>query len=115
MRVLRAKHVLEDRVEERTAELVNSNRALKREIDERISAEEALRASEEKHRLLAANINDVIWTMDLEMNYTYISPVVTKMHGWDAEEIESLTLDQIDRRIIDGNGDQSSDGSPRQG
>lgn len=95
MRVLRAKHVLEDRVEERTAELVNSNRALKREIDERISAEEALRASEEKHRLLAANINDVIWTMDLEMNYTYISPVVTKMHGWEAEEIESLTLDQI--------------------
>jgi PAS domain S-box-containing protein len=95
MRVLRAKHVLEDRVEERTAELVNSNRALKREIEERISAEEALRASEEKHRLLTANINDVIWTMDLEMNYTYISPVVTRMHGWDAEEIESLTLDQL--------------------
>jgi two-component system, cell cycle sensor histidine kinase and response regulator CckA len=95
LRVLKAKHVLEDRVEERTAELVDSNRALKREIEERISAEVALRASEEKYRLMAANINDVIWTMDLEMNYTYISPAATKMHGWSFDEIEALTLDQV--------------------
>ena len=92
LRVLKAKKVLEDRVQERTAELSSSNRALKREIDDHAIAEAALRTSEEKHRLLAANITDVIWTMDLEMNFTYISPVATKMQGWDPEEIDTLTL-----------------------
>jgi len=95
LRVLKAKKVLEDRVQERTAELLSSNRALKREIDDHAMAEEALRASEEKHRLLAANISDVIWTMDLDMNYTYISPAATKMHGWNLEELKALTLESI--------------------
>ena len=95
LRVLKAKKVLEDRVQERTAELLNSNRELKREINDHAIAEEALRASEEKHRWLASNINDVIWTMDMEMNFTYVSPAATKMHGWALEEIKALTLESI--------------------
>lgn len=95
LRVLKSKKVLEDRVQERTSELVSSNRALKREIDERIHAEDALRASEEQYRLLADNINDVIWTMDLDFNYTYISPVAVKMHGWPLEALKALTIDQV--------------------
>ena len=92
LRVLKAKNVMEERVQERTTELLSANRALKREIDDHAVAEKALRASEEKHRLLAANINDVIWTMDLEMNFTYVSPATTRMHGWRLEEIKTLTL-----------------------
>ena len=95
LRVLKAKKVLEDRVQERTAELLASNRSLQKEIEERVTVEEALRASEEKHRLLAANINDVIWTMDLEMNYTYISPAAVKLHGWSLDELATLTIDQV--------------------
>jgi len=95
LRVLKAKNVMEDRVQERTAELLSSNRALKQEIDNHAIAEKALRASEEKHRLLAANINDVIWTMDLEMNFTYVSPATTRMHGWQLEEIRTLKLDSL--------------------
>jgi len=95
LRVLKSKKVLEDRVQERTAELLASNQALKKEIDERIHAEEALRASEQQYRLLADNINDVIWTMDLDFNYTYISPVAVKMHGWSLEALKTLTIDQI--------------------
>ncbi len=57
LRVLKAKNVMEDRVQERTTELLSSNRALKREIDDHAIAEKALRASEEQHRLLAANIS----------------------------------------------------------
>ena len=92
LRVLKAKNVMEERVQERTTELLSANRALKREIDDHAVAEKALRASEEKHRLLAANISDVIWTMDLEMNFTYVSPAAAKMQGWSLEEIKTLTL-----------------------
>ncbi len=30
--------------------------------------------------------------MDLEMNFTYVSPVAAKMQGWSLEEIKTLTL-----------------------
>lgn len=35
---------------------------------------EALKENEEKYRLIAENVSDVIWTMDLDMQFTYISP-----------------------------------------
>src|SRR5579883_586052 len=49
---------LERRVEERTAELVGANEALRSEIDDRGRAEEALRASEERFRLLVESVKD---------------------------------------------------------
>lgn len=43
------------------------------------------RKTAEKHyRILAENISDVIWTMDLNLNTTYISPSVKALTGEDA-------------------------------
>ena len=49
--------------------------------------EEALRKGEERHRLLADNASDIIWTMDLEGRYTYVSPSVEKLRGYTVDEV----------------------------
>jgi len=94
-RLAEEKFILEKRVDERTNELTQSNVILKKEIQDRIQAEYALRKSEEKHRFLAENIEDVIWTLDSNYRYTYISPVATRMFGWDLEEVLGSSLSRF--------------------
>jgi PAS domain S-box-containing protein len=95
LRLLKSNTRLEERVKDRTAELMASNLELKQEIVERARVEEALRTSEQKHRLLSENINDIIWTMDLDLNYTYVSPVATKLQGWEPADLATMTIDKM--------------------
>lgn len=65
------------------------------DITERNKAKEALRVSEEKYRLLAENIKDIIWKVDLDMNFAYVSASVEKVLGYKPEEIVSKHISQI--------------------
>ena len=74
--------------------LLAAEDSLIQEIVERKESEKAARESEQKYRLLAANLRDVIWTMDLNFNFTYVSPAVVQIQGWTPEEFLNLTLEE---------------------
>ena len=61
--------------------------------DYEFSNEELVR-SEQRYRMLAGNVHDVIWTMDTTGRFTYISPSVMALRGYTPEEVLDQTLDQ---------------------
>ncbi len=79
---------LERCVAERTAALKEINARLKREM-------ETHKQAERRYRLLAENLTDVIWTMDMDMNFTYFSPSVEQLLGYTVEEAMHLSLADI--------------------
>jgi len=80
---------LEQRVKERTAELVLINENLKQEIVDRQHAEELLRESKERYRSLAENSMVGFWQISLEGYTTYINPAMCSMI--EIEEPEALS------------------------
>ncbi len=61
--------------------------ALYNDITERKKAEIKILESEEKYRLLADNVNDVIFVLDMNLNYTYVSPSVKILRGFEPAEV----------------------------
>ena len=57
-------------------------------------ANEELDISEQKYRLLAENVKDVIWTMDTSGHFTYVSPSVRELRGYTPEEVMEQGLDR---------------------
>ena len=86
---------LERRVEKRTTDYQIINRALEQEITGHKLAEEVLRESEEKYRLIAENTADLIIVTDMNLRFTYISPSIMRTHGYTVEEAMNMTLDQF--------------------
>jgi PAS domain S-box-containing protein len=82
----------------------------------RIRSEEARRESERRYRLIAENVSDVIWTMELggldgdvpgggfedlpeailhTWRFTYLSPSIERLLGYPPDEAMALRLDDI--------------------
>lgn len=61
-------------------------------ITEEKEAANKLKDSEEKFRVLAENSVDFIWQMDLQLNFTYVSPSIYNLTGYTQEEWMGTSL-----------------------
>ncbi len=84
---------LEELVRDRTEELSRANAQLQREITERRHAEEELRASEERYRIVSELISDYAYSYRVEPGYKMVLEWLTgasaRITGFTQEEISS--------------------------
>lgn len=72
--------------------LLNLNKELEQRVQQRTNE---LQKSEQRYRLLADNATDLIWTMDMVGNFTYVSPAITFLSGFTVEEFTRLQLSEV--------------------
>lgn len=95
--LIRAQNNLESRIQARTLELLNTNKVLLKEIEERTVAEERLKASEERFRDLAEMLPQSIYELDMEGKIIYSNHQGFKLLGYNKQDLEKgyLAIDMV--------------------
>ncbi|MFX1470554.1 MAG: PAS domain S-box protein, partial [Promethearchaeota archaeon] len=62
------------------------------DITDKIIAEQKLKESEERYRLIAENSDTVVWSTDMNLNIIYVSSNSPKILGYTAEEVKSSPI-----------------------
>ncbi|OPX32507.1 MAG: hypothetical protein B1H09_00010 [Gemmatimonadaceae bacterium 4484_173] len=76
----------------RNLQKIKRTESLNKEIEQRKMAEDCLRQNEEKYRFLAEKMADIVWTVDLELKNTFVTPSVHGVLGFTPEERKRQTL-----------------------
>jgi PAS domain S-box-containing protein len=64
------------------------------DITERKRVEEAGRLNEQKLSLIMHNMTDMIWLLDMQLKFIWMSPSVSQGSGFSMEEINNIPLNQ---------------------
>jgi PAS domain S-box-containing protein len=89
----RAHDELELRVKERTAELTKANERLKREIEERKRAEQELKLSEEKYRLLFNDDPNPLFLLDLDSGKILdVNKAATQTYQYERKQMLEMSF-----------------------
>jgi PAS domain S-box-containing protein len=86
---------LEAKVQERTAELVKSNQALKKENLERRWSYQAMDHQLRYNQLIVNSINEMVFVVSKALNVSRVNPAVTHVTQWEPQDIISKALDRI--------------------
>ena len=70
-------------------------RGIVRDVTTRVKSEKALMESEQRYRLLAEHANDIIWTADLNYNFTYVSPWVKHVARTTVEDMMKFNIRHV--------------------
>ncbi len=69
---------------------------ISRDITERKKAQKALISSEQKYKILADNMSDIIWVFDIQNNkFSYISPSIKDLTGYEVRQVMNKNLGDI--------------------
>lgn len=91
---------LEQRVDERTAQLSGVNRELEREIAERIQAEQSALENERHFRTIFETAPDCIFIKDRALRYVMVNPAMEQLLEMPAKRIVGLTdLELFGRKV----------------
>ena len=93
--VKRARDELEQWVEERTADLLETNEQLRQEIEERKRMEKALRNSERKYRALINDASDSIVLSDTEGNVLDTNRTALELFGYSKKELMQKHITEL--------------------
>ncbi len=110
----KANDELEQRVRDRTSDLMKAARELKREVGERREKEEALSRSEERFRAVFEAAEDCMFIKSSDLLYTHVNPAMVKLLGHPLSEIIGKTDQELfgrkyalrtydlERRVLEG-------------
>ena len=66
-----------------------------RDIQSEVAVRDALRASEERFRLLAETAADIAYSADVQRRVTWVSPSITHAFGWQPEELIGTVMSDL--------------------
>jgi PAS domain S-box-containing protein len=64
------------------------------DVTEKIEMEEKISENEKKYRLITESVADLIWTMDMNFNTTYLSPSIFQQRGYTVKEGMELCFEE---------------------
>jgi PAS domain S-box-containing protein len=86
---------LRRQVKVKTSDLTRANLLLEEKVQDLVRAKGDLKESEHRYRMIAENVHDTIWIIDLNLQFTYVSLSVERITGYTPEEIQNLRLEQL--------------------